>query len=268
MLEETLSKFFELLSNQQRPEKITKTQYGQYSQRDVELIYNDKAKEYEEYTSAPENKTVGSVKAFSNCIKEELRRREKTTGDKATVRIYSNGGTFIPDEDFGVFKITYDRINSQQWNLIKGNINKIMSHRVFLEFVQSLKPSIQNFDELFARLSSIRMIGNSTLCSTPIFVNNQQEQGYKCTYKLEDGYEGEELLPNGFICTVPFVKAGEKLYEIPIEVLFYRSEDDELGIRVMSPLFENIEEQAIIDEAQFIKEDTKDYTDLLVLSDF
>ena len=251
-----------------RPEKVEKIQYGQYGSRPIELLYNDGEKCYEEFSSYPENKSVGSAKAFAACIKEELSRRNNETGEKATVRIYSDGGYFIPDEDFGIFKISYKRINSQQWNFIKEHTNRIMSHKGFLEFVQALKPSIDDFNELYARLSSIRMIGESKLVSNPIFTNNQQEAGYKCTYKLEDGYEGEETLPQGFICRVPFVKAGEVLYEIPIELLFYRDEANELGIRVMCPLFENIEEQAIIDEAEFIKKETEGFEKLLVLSDF
>ncbi len=267
MLNELVKEITDLLKKQ-RPEKIEKLQYGQYSSRSIELLYNDGKKEYEQLNSTPENKTVGSVKAFASCIKEELKRRGNQTGNKATVRIYSKGGAFLPDEDFGIFKTSYERLNSQQWNLIKNNINSVMTHRKFLEFVQALKPSIDNFSELFAKLSSIRMIGNSTLCSTPIFVNAEQEQGYRCKYKLEDGYEGEEILPQGFIANVPFVKAGEIKYDIPIELLFYRNEEDELGIRVLCPLFENIEEKAIIDEAEFIKSETASYADLLVLSDF
>ena len=267
-MNDELTKEIKQMMLRQRPEKITKIQYGQYSSREIELIYNDDAKHYKTFSSTPDNKTVGSVKAFALCIKEELRRRNNETGDKATVRIYSQGGLFIPDEDFGKFIVKYDRINSQQWELVKTNINKVMSHRQFLEFVSALKPSIDNFSELFSRLSSIRLIGNSTLCSTPIFVNGEQEQGYKCKYKLEDGYEGEELLPQGFIVNVPFVKAGEKSYSIPIELLFYRDDNDNLGIRVMCPLFENIEEQAIIDEAEYIKNETESYKQLLVLSDF
>ncbi len=267
MLNEIVKETVEILKKQ-RPEKIEKLQYGQYSSRSIELLYNDSEKAYIELNSRPENKTVGSVKAFAACIKEELKRRENQTGQKATVRIYSEGGSFYPDEDFGIFKTTYKRINSQQWELIKTNINKIMNHRIFLEFVQALKPSIQDFQNLFQKLSSIRIIGNSTLCSTPIFINREQEQGYKCTYKLDNGYEGEEILPQNFVASVPFVKAGEITYDIPIELLFYRNEDDELGIRVMCPLFENIEEQAIIDEANFIKQETEEYKELLVLSDF
>ena len=52
------------------------------------------------------------------------------------------------------------------------------------------------------------------------------------------------------------------------DLLFTRNEDDEIEIEVLCPEFENIEEQAIIDEAEYIKEQTQGYSDLLVLSDF
>lgn len=57
-------------------------------------------------------------------------------------------------------------------------------------------------------------------------------------------------------------------YVIPFDLLFFRNEDDALRIQVLCPLFENIEEQAIIDEAKFVIAETKDYSNLLVLSDF
>ena len=84
----------------------------------------------------------------------------------------------------------------------------------------------------------------------------------------EDGCDGEEHFPTGFALTVPFAKADTELYNIPIDLLFFRNEDDELRIEVLCPLFENIEEKAIIDEAEFVKTDTKEYANLLVLSDF
>ena len=90
-LNELAKEITELLQKQ-RPEKIDKLQYGQYSSRSIELLYNDGKKEYEQLNSRPENKTVGSVKAFAACIKEELKRRDNQTGHKATVRIYSKGG--------------------------------------------------------------------------------------------------------------------------------------------------------------------------------
>ena len=250
-----------------RPETIQVSEIGKYSERKRELVYCDNEKSYKSFSNQIKKSELNNVKSFCEAIKEELRRLENEDGENSTVRITERGGHFTPNEDFSDIVIEYNRINSQQWQLIKRNINRVMSHREFLEFVQALKPSIADFRNLFQRLSSIRLIGNSTLCSTPIFVNNQQEEGYKCTYKLEDGYEGEETLPNGFTCNVQFTRAGDNYYEIPIELLFYRNDNDSLGIRVMCPLLENIEEGAIIDEANFIKNNIN-ASRILILSDF
>lgn len=250
-----------------RPETIQISEIGKYSERKRELVYSDNEKLYRPFSTRIRESELNNVKSFCEAIKEELRRLENEDGEKSTVRITECGGHFTPNEDFSDIIIEYNRINSQQWQLIKRNINRVMSHREFLEFVQALKPSIADFQNLFQRLSSIRLIGNSTLSSTPIFVNNQQEEGYKCTYKLEDGYEGEETLPNGFTCNVQFTRAGDNYYEIPIELLFYRNDNDSLGIRVMCPLLENIEENAIIDEANFIKSNIN-APRILILSDF
>ena len=252
----------------QRPEKINKTQYGLYSNREVELLYNDSQKEYVPTEIYEEGKTLGSAKALANFIKEELRRRENPTGDKATVRICMTGGQFAADEDFRRGLASYNRINSQQWNLVKKYLNQPLNHSQFLEFVQGLKPSIDNFHDLYQSFSAIRIIGKSELVSNPIFIRGEQKSGIKCTYSLEDGREGEEVLPEGFFVKVPFVKAGDKEYTIPLDLVYFRDDRDCLAIRVICPTFENIEEQAIIDEAEYIKDQTKDFEKLLILSDF
>ena len=193
---------------------------------------------------------------------------QNETGANATVKINLTGGYFIPDDDFGEETIKFTRLNSQQWNLVKNGINKVYDHRSFLQFLQGLAPSINDFQELFKRFSLLRLVGKSVLTSNPIISESGQSEGYTCTYKLDDGCDGEEHFPTGFWLDVPFAKAGEKTYEIPLELLFFRNDDDELRIEVLCPLFENIEETAIIDEADFVKEQTQNCERLLVLSDF
>ena len=126
--------------------------------------------------------------------------------------------------------------------------------------MQSLKPSINNFQDLFRRFATLRMLGTTQITSNPIFTEEGQETGYTCRYKLEDGCDGE--------VSVQFAKAGDEYYTIPIDLLFYRDENDCIKIETSSPLFENIEEQAIVDEANYIKEQASVYEQLLVLSDF
>ena len=136
-----------------RPETIQVSEIGKYSERKRELVYCDNEKLYKSFSTRIKESELNNVKSFCEAIKEELRRLENEDGEKSTVRITERGGHFTPNEDFSDIVIEYNRINSQQWQLIKRNINRVMSHREFLEFVQALKPSIADFQNLFQRLS-------------------------------------------------------------------------------------------------------------------
>lgn len=268
-MEELLIKeAMQTLKKQKRPELIECPVYGRYSSHNRTFVYSDSEQNYQMHTSIPSSKVVRSVKAFANVISEELKRRENPSGFKATVSINLNGGYFVPDDDFGGDCIKFDRLNSQQWNLVKSSINRDMTHKDFLMFLQALKPSIDNFAEIYRSYATLRMVGKTEIVSNPIFTEDGQGSSYSCRYKLEDGTDGEEKYPSGFLADVQFAKAGDKYYSIPLDLLFYRDEDNELMISVLCPTFENIEEQAIIDEADYIKEKTETYSDLLVLSDF
>ena len=268
--ETVLSELITSLKNQKRPETIKAPVYGLYSDKTRTFLYDDAQKSYSMVEQTPNDKEVRNVKAFALSIAEELKRRENSTGAKATVNINSNGGLFIPDDDFGGYQIRFNRLNSQQWNLIKNAINKTFNHRDFLLLLQGMKPSFvpENFNDLFKCYSQLRLIGQSKLTSNPIITDNGQEQGYTCTYRLADGTDGEEHFPTGFLIKVQFAKAGEFFYYLNIDLLFTKTEDDRIMISVLCPEFENVEEQAIIDEANYIKEQTEKYEDLLVLSDF
>lgn len=267
-----LNELVSALKNQKRPEKIEIPVYGKYTYTTQTFVYSDADKKYVAHTSKKTNKEVRSAKAFSLSIKEELKRRENMTGNKATVKINLRGGEFIPDDDFEDYEINYNRLNSQQWNLIKNTINKTLNHVNFLTFLKMLKPSFVNmglnFSDFFSRYATLRLIGNSELTSNPIITKDGQIQGYKCTYKLDNGCDGEEVFPENFEVEVPFAKAGEKKYTIPIDLLFTRDDDNQLEITIQCPEFENIEEKAILDESDYIKEETKDFSELLILADF
>lgn len=256
------------MKKQKRPEKINALIYGQYEPQQREFIYSDANHQYDYEVFNYGNKEVRSVKAFAKVISEELKRRNNPTGYKATVSVNLDGGYFIPDDNTQETKITFNRLNSQQWNLIKRNINKDMNHRDFLLFLQAIKPSLEYFDAIYKSYAMLRLVGKTELTSNPVITESGEESGYKCTYRLEDGTDGEENFPTGFLADVQFAKAGDKRYPIPIDLLFYRNEDNEIRITVLCPIFENIEEQAIIDEADYIKEKTKEFNELLVLSDF
>lgn len=183
MEEQLLKESIEVLKNQKRPEKINGLIYGQYGPVEREFIYSDSRQHYDYELFNQEDKEVRSVKAFAKVISEELKRRNNPTGYKATVSVNLDGGYFIPDDNTQETKITFDRLNSQQWNLIKRYINKDMNHRDFLLFLQAIKPSLEYFDEIYKSYAMLRLVGKTELTSNPVITESGEESGYKCTYK-------------------------------------------------------------------------------------
>lgn len=267
MENELLKEAIQVLKNNKRPELINCTMYGQYTADVKEFLYSDRKEEYSIIEKNPEPKLVRSAKAFTALIKEELKRRNNATGEKATVKLNLDGGYFIADENFGEGITHFERLNSQQWEIVKNGINKIYDHKTFLLFLQKLKPSISAFNEVFKQFATLRIIGQTELTSNPIFTEDGQNSGFSCRYKLEDGCDGEDTFPTGFNVNVAFAKAGTFKYDLPIDLLFTRSADNELNIEVLCPTFENIEELAIIDEANYIKSEAEEYENLLIISD-
>lgn len=243
-------------------------EYGKYTQRERTALYNDDAGSYTIISKANNNKIdVHSSKSFVEVIKEELKRRGNETGKNATLSIGLNGGYFVADDDFGEGKAEYHRILSQQWEVLKSINDRIMEHEEFLLALLKLSPSVQEFQKTYRAFLKIRIVGNSEMTSNPVFVDNQAESGYLVKYKLEGGQNADTVLPDGFTVNVPYIKASKKLYNIKVDVQILNSASNQLRIKVNIPLFENIEETAIIDEINSIKKSLSGCTDLLVLSD-
>lgn len=253
-----------------RPEHtpiLTYTNYGGTVSQDG--IYSDSAKEYGVRNCCEPSITMKSAKAFCAFIKEELSRRNNPTGKYATARIHSGGGNFIADCDTNKGKAAYERLNSEQYKILEAYNGQVLDHEEFLIMLQKLKPSIVDFAALYKKCSKIRMIGRSELTSTPLFdENGEAESGYVCTYRLSDGTDEDATLPAKFEAIIPFVKAGERKYCYQVELLFFNTKSSSIAVKVQVTNWETVEEEAIIDEANDIKNILSENSDLLVLADF
>lgn len=254
----------------QRPEHTEITEYGAYKEyRSKISTYNDAQKAYQVIDKNISNNSVRSWKAFCTYIKEELRRRNNSTGNFATVQINSKGGEFTADCNFNEGKCSYDRLHSELYNILSNYKDEVLDHEDFLLMLQKLKPGIKNFSELYKKCSKIRIVGRSEVNSTPIFnENGEAESGYICTYKMSDGTEEDMTLPAEFFVEIPFVKAGERKYSYHVELLFFNTKSSQIAVKVHVTDWETNEEQAIIDEANDIKQTLEEYPNLLVLADF
>ena len=253
-----------------RPEHIIVKTYGDYSgDTEHEATYNDSKSCYETKVANAANQEVHSAKAFVNFIDEELKRRENLTGKFATSRITLVGGSFVADDNYNRGHCTYTRLNSEQYKILKSYKGATLDHEEFLTMLQKLKPSITDFPTLYQRCSKIRVVGRSEMNSQPMFDDEgNADASFICTYKLQDGTDEDLVLPASFECVVPFAKAGEKEYAYIVELLFVNTKSNQIAVSVQIPDWETNEEQAIIDEAEFVKDSLKDKTNLLVLADF
>lgn len=254
-----------------RPEHTDVVKYFNYEgSKTLNATYSDSSKNYEIRTFGKNNTTVRSAKAFIALIKEELKRRNNSEGKFATVQLNLQGGMFCADENKLEGFATYKRLHSEQFEMLNCFRDKVLTHEEFLIMLQKLKPSIVEFYSVFKAYSKIRLIGQSKLTSNPVFdENGQAESSFICNYKLSDGTDSEDIsLPASFSLKLPFVKAGDTLYDFTVELLFYNTNSNQIAVRVQIPCWEAIEEQAITDEAAFIKSELSERKELLVLADF
>ena len=251
----------------QRPVKDTATIYGNYTTTTKEEFYNDAEQQYKvrEHLKTCEN--VSTVKSFTDFIKEELSRRERPTGEFATAVIDSNGGRFTADDDFQRGNCKFTRSLSQQWLMFKECIGRTYSHEEFLRLLQSLSPSIKNFQDLYPIFLDIRVIGRAETVSKPFYVNGESEEGIKIKFKMRGGEDESIILPDTFKIALPYAKGNyEKLYEVDVNLVY----DNRCGVNILiqAPTFEQVEEKALLDEVEFLKENLSQYKDLLVLFNF
>ncbi len=251
----------------QRPVKDEAIIYGNYTTTKKEAFYNDANRCYVVRDYLKNSEEVSTVQSFSDFIKEELKRRNKETGKYATAVISSQGGHFTADDDFQRGNCTFRRSLSEQWLAFKNCIGRSYSHEEFLLLMQKLSPSIVNFEELYPTLLDIRVIGRAETVSKPFYVNGETEEGVKIKFKMRGGEDEDIILPDSFIVRLPYAKGNyDKLYDVEVNLVY----DNRGGVSILiqAPKFEQAEEQALLDEVNFLKEELKQYPELLVLFNF
>lgn len=252
----------------QRPVKDEAIIYGNYTTTTKEAFYDDSDRCYRVRDYLKNSEEVSTVQSFSDFIKEELKRRDKTTGKLATAVINSAGGHFTADDDFQRGNCTFKRSLSEQWLAFKRCIGNSYSHEEFLLLMQKLSPSIVNFEDLYPTLLDIRVIGRAETVSKPFYVNGETEAaGVKIKFKMRGGEDEDIILPDHFTVRLPYAKGNyDKLYDVDVNLVY----DNRGGVNILiqAPMFEQAEEKALLDEVEFLKNELKQYPDLLVLFNF
>ena len=268
-----ISKLIDNIKEEKRPYSAHIVEYGKYTNRERVVFYNDNRQCYDQpYTAETVKKTeVRSAKAFVEYIKDELARRNNDDGHHASVQLGLEGGKFTADDDFNEGICTYSRLKSEQLIALENAKGRTFTQTEFLQLLQRLKPSIPDFKNIWTTFSKLRIERNSRMSSNPVFDDNlEMEEGCTCTYEIQSGANvgttEEVRIPLEFQVIMPFVKAGEKLYDFKVELVVSKGNYG-IEITTVIPDYEIRIEQAIIDEAEFIKNSLKDAIELLVLAD-
>lgn len=268
-----ISKLIDNVKEEKRPISAHIIEYGKYTNRERVVFYNDREQHYDKpYVADTVKKTeVRSAKAFIAYIKDELARRNNEKGHHASVQIGLVGGKFTADDNFNEGICTYSRLKSEQLEALESAKNETFSQSGFLQLLQRLKPSIPDFKNIWTTFSKLRIERNSRMASNPVFDDNlEMEEGCICTYEIQSGANTgtteEVRIPLEFDVTMPFVKAGENFYNFKVELVVSKGNYG-VEITTVIPDYERRIEQAIIDEAEFIKNELKESAELLVLAD-
>lgn len=81
--------------------------------------------------------------------------------------------------------------------------------------------------------------------------------------------DDEVELPANFTCVVPFAKGrADVTYEVPIELMFLNNGSGRVEVLFQCSELERIEEKALQDEVDYLKEGLAKYKDLLVLLNY
>lgn len=259
-----------LIQDMQACEKAQFLEYGNYGTRVLEGLLDHKT-----FTSnvrkQKHNFKVSNIKSFITFVKEELNRRNNPEGSFASVTFDNEGGHFFADDDFCEGACIFERSLSQQWQVLSGIVNKTLDHESFLHALCALKASIPMFNELYHDYARLRIIGKSELNSEPTFFQGESTNGYKIKHTIARGSSGDEeedCVPADFSLSIPYAKNSSRHYCVNIETLFVNSQNNKIAIKILCPEFEQIEEQAILDEVKLFREELKEASKLLILENF
>ena len=285
-MKDFINKIVEKLT-EKRPIERLRNEYGRYTQRARFVEYSDKNKEYLNPVTTTTTKEVHSAKAFVDFIREELKRRNNLSGLFSTVQLGLTSGNFIADDNFQEGKCEYKRLKSEQLITLESYNNEILDQEELIKMLLRLKPSFNTYENvfmgngtllntyyqnIFSIYSKLKISRNATMNTTPVYdAEGNADNSYTCTFKLmsgaKEGTEEDIIIPEGFKIACPFVKAGQYNCQFDVDVQPLFNSSGAITFKVKVPNYETEIEQAIINEAESLKEELKEFSELLILAD-
>ena len=238
---------------------ITDTDRGPYLYDDGERKYGRLIPEY--------SRSLSNVESLATAVLEEASRRNIDNGQFMTVIFTENGGTFYPDDKKRLDKWVFERCLSQQWLHLTKGLNRPMSHKDFLRWMQGLRPSLaEGYPLLMREYRKVTFDHNTSVASQPILENGKAGALVNITLTTKSG-DQDMTMPGGFDIVTSFAKAGEQQYVVPVE-LDVALNEGRIEFMPVCPTLESIKDKAIQDEVGFFREATAKLPELLILVDY
>ena len=268
----SLEKVIEDIKALQRPEFVDIKDEGHEDKPELLRIYNDGKKCYEPVFQ-PVVRNVSDIESFISVIAMEADRKENSTGKNMTVYMTQEGGTYYPiDSKICQDSYKFTRKLSDQWIIVKRMLDQELTHRELLSIFRKIKPSITSFDEIYRHYLDLKFLRNFELTSSPVI--SQDSGGAEIAsirYQISNGdlkTQEERTLPVSFELEIPYSRAG-KVYDMNIEIIISIGEDGHKPVfTLVCPELELIEEQAIKDETNRLREELSEMTELYVHNNF
>jgi hypothetical protein len=245
------------------------------------FIYSDNDQEYGEIERFVKFEgSVSTIESFAELVVEYAKRFESKkavgapvtkgpTGKNQTVTFTSNGATYSPDDEDRRHQFTYRRVLSQQWVALTAILGKPLSHKELIRALQTLKPSITNYDVIISAFRRLTVSKDVKLVSEPVLnESGDSANGYNVQLSVKGG-TSETTLPSELDAYLPFARGSQASYIVPIDVDL--SERDGVPIITLyAQTLPAIADQAVLDEMKFFDEqmEATGLKDLLTVVNF
>lgn len=256
----------------------TLTKYGNYSDNDFQVKFNEKTGNYYLPQADKIQRSVSTIESLIDATIEESKRRDNKTGLYMTASFNEAGGYLALDDNFGAGQYKFERQLSSQWQILNKYLDQNLNHETLLYVIQALKPSIgDQFENLYNAFLEIKFIGEMTVNSKPILTPGKEAgEEYKVKYTLIDPNQnlnnqtGELFLPPAFALHMQYTKGSSYSLDFTIEILITLDEYKKPRFKLIFPEKEAKVEEAIFHEVACFKAAVKEsgMTELLILEDY
>lgn len=238
-------------------------------------IYNDNLKRYSRIEkNISFVRKVCNVDSFASVVLEEIKRRNSDRcGAGMTVIFNSNGGTFYTNDELKQEQDEwiFDREFTYLWQTIKSIVSSApMSHRIFLDRLESVKIFIPGFEDLYYSLSKLKVSKKINFASNPIFSDGEQQGHYEWSQKIDtNGATEKAVCPADIPFKGKIVRGSEIEYEFSLAITPVLDEENgKILFSVSMPGIDMVMDQVREDEYKAFCEQVTDAKELLILRNY